>query len=378
MPEAFIIDAVRTPVTRRGGGLAGVHPADLGAHVIKALLARTQADPGAVDDVVFGCVDTVGPQAGDIARTAWLAAGLPEAVPGVTVDRQCGSSQQAVHFAAQAVLSGTADLVVAGGVQNMSMVPIAIGDEPADPFSGSEGWRARYGTEEISQFRAADLIAAKWGISRAEMERLRAGQPPAGRPGDRRRRLHRRDRALRRHRTGRGPAPRHHPGEDGRAPAAARGRPDHRRAVQPDLRRRGRPADRLGRRGPPARAAAAGPDHPPVRARRRPGADAHRADRRDRPCPAQDRAHPGRHRPGRDQRGVRVGGPGLAARDRRGPGPGERQRRRDRARPPARRHRRPAAHHRCVHALERTGGRRGLVTMCEGGGQANVTIVERM
>ena len=124
MPEAYIIEAVRTPVTRRGGGLAGVHPADLGAHVITALLDRAQADPGAVDDVVFGCVDTVGPQAGDIARTAWLAAGLPEAVPGVTVDRQCGSSQQAVHFAAQAVLSGTADLVVAGGVQNMSMVPI--------------------------------------------------------------------------------------------------------------------------------------------------------------------------------------------------------------------------------------------------------------
>ena len=175
MPEAFIIDAVRTPVTRRGGrcvGVSTVHPADLGAHVIKALLARTQADPGAVDDVVFGCVDTVGPQAGDIARTAWLAAGLPEAVPGVTVDRQCGSSQQAVHFAAQAVLSGTAEMVVAGGVQNMSMVPIASAMGAADPFSGSEGWRARYGAEEISQFRAADLIAAKWGIGRAEMERF--------------------------------------------------------------------------------------------------------------------------------------------------------------------------------------------------------------
>jgi len=173
VPEAFIIDAVRTPVTRRGGGLAGAHPADLGAHVITALLARAQADPGTVDDVVFGCVDTVGPQAGDIARTAWLAAGLPEAVPGVTVDRQCGSSQQAVHFAAQAVLSGTAGLVVAGGVQNMSMVPIAAAMSPpyADPFSGSEGWRARYGAEEISQFRAADLIADKWGIGRAEMER---------------------------------------------------------------------------------------------------------------------------------------------------------------------------------------------------------------
>jgi len=109
---AYIIDAVRTPVGRRGGGLAAAHPADLGAHVITALLGRAGADPGAVDDVVFGCVDTVGPQAGDIARTAWLAAGLPEHVPGVTVDRQCGSSQQAVTFAAQAVLSGTADLVV--------------------------------------------------------------------------------------------------------------------------------------------------------------------------------------------------------------------------------------------------------------------------
>jgi len=170
MPEAFIVDAVRTPVTRRGGGLAGAHPADLGAHVIKALLARARTDPGAVDDVVFGCVDTVGPQAGDIARTAWLAAGLPEAVPGVTVDRQCGSGQQAVHFAAQAVLSGTADLVVAGGVQNMSQVPIGSAMGQENPFSGSEGWRERYGTEEISQFRAADLIADKWGIGRPEME----------------------------------------------------------------------------------------------------------------------------------------------------------------------------------------------------------------
>ena len=168
-PEAFIIDAVRTPVTRRGGALAGAHPADLGAHVIKELLARTRSDPGAVDDVIFGCVDPVGPQAGDIARTAWLAAGLPEAVPGVTVDRQCGSSQQAVHFAAQAVLSGTADLVVAGGVQNMSQVPIGAA-MTTDPFSGSNGWRERYGTEEISQFRAADLIAGKWGIGRPEME----------------------------------------------------------------------------------------------------------------------------------------------------------------------------------------------------------------
>jgi acetyl-CoA C-acetyltransferase len=174
--EAYIVDAVRTPVGRRGGGLAGAHPADLGAHVIGALLARTGVDPMAVDDVIFGCVDTIGPQAGDIARTAWLAAGLPEAVPGVTVDRQCGSSQQAAHFGAQAVLSGTADVIVAGGVQNMSQIPIAAamlaGQQFgfADPFSGSDGWRSRYGLQEISQFRGADLIAERWGVSRADME----------------------------------------------------------------------------------------------------------------------------------------------------------------------------------------------------------------
>jgi acetyl-CoA C-acetyltransferase len=131
-----------------------------------------------VEDVIYGCVDQVGPQAGDIARTAWLAAGLPEEVPGTTVDRQCGSSQQAIHFAAQAVLSGTSDVIVAGGVQNMSAIPIQTAmaaGEPlgfADPFSGSEGWRARYGDEEVSQFRSADMIAAKWGISREDMERF--------------------------------------------------------------------------------------------------------------------------------------------------------------------------------------------------------------
>ncbi|MEZ0072394.1 acetyl-CoA C-acetyltransferase [Planotetraspora sp. GP83] len=174
MAEAYIVGAVRTPVGRRNGGLAAAHPADLGAHVLRALMDRTGVDPAAVEDVVFGCVDTVGPQAGDIARTCWLAAGLPEEVPGVTVDRQCGSSQQAVHFAAQAVQSGNADLVVAGGVQNMSMVPIAsamtAGGHSEGPFSGSHGWRARYGTQEVSQFRGAEMIAARWEISREDME----------------------------------------------------------------------------------------------------------------------------------------------------------------------------------------------------------------
>ncbi len=176
MAEAYIVDAVRTPVGRRGGGLSHVHPADLGAHSIKALIDRTGVDPAAVEDVVFGCVDTIGPQAGDIARTCWLAAGLPEEVPGTTVDRQCGSSQQAVHFAAQAVLSGTSDLVVAGGVQNMSQIPISsamlVGEKFGftDPFSGSKGWVERYGTQEISQFRSADMIAERWDVSREDME----------------------------------------------------------------------------------------------------------------------------------------------------------------------------------------------------------------
>src|SRR6201747_570964 len=148
MAEAYIIDTVRTPVGKRGGGLSQVHPADLGAHTLAALVDRTGIDPGAVEDVIMGCLDTIGPQAGDIARTAWLAAGLPEHVPGTTVDRQCGSSQQAVHFAAQGVMSGTQDLVVAGGVQNMSMIPISaamLAAEPLgfeNPFTGSKGWEA--------------------------------------------------------------------------------------------------------------------------------------------------------------------------------------------------------------------------------------------
>jgi acetyl-CoA C-acetyltransferase len=176
MAEAYIVDAVRTPVGRRGGGLAQVHPADLGAHAINALVERTGVDPAAVDDVVFGCVDTIGPLAGDIARTCWLAAGLPDEVPGTTVDRQCGSSQQALHFAAQGVLSGTQDLVVAGGVQSMSQIPISAamlaGEQYgfADPFSGSQGWQQRYGTQEVSQFRSAEMIAEKWDISRDDME----------------------------------------------------------------------------------------------------------------------------------------------------------------------------------------------------------------
>ena len=176
MADAYIVDAVRTPVGKRGGALADVHSADLAAHTIKALVDRTGIDPAAVDDVILGCCDTIGSQAGDVARTAWLVAGLPDHVPGVTIDRQCGSSQQAVHFAAQGVMSGTQDLVVAGGVQNMSAIPISaamlVGQQYgfSTPFAESPGWQARYGDQEVSQFRSAEMIAEKWDISRVQME----------------------------------------------------------------------------------------------------------------------------------------------------------------------------------------------------------------
>jgi acetyl-CoA C-acetyltransferase len=173
--DAYIVGAVRTPVGVRKGKLAGVHPADLGAHVLRALVTRTGIDPAAVDDVVLGCVSQVGPQALDLARTAWLSAGLPESVPGVTIDRQCGSSQQALHFAAQGVMSGTQDLVVAAGVENMGMVPmgsnVKFAVDAGLPVRG-EGWAARYANEEISQFRGAQLICEKWGFTRGDLERF--------------------------------------------------------------------------------------------------------------------------------------------------------------------------------------------------------------
>jgi acetyl-CoA C-acetyltransferase len=176
MAEAYIVDALRTPTGRRRGGLAEMHPADLGGHVLKALVERNEVPADDYEDVIFGCVDTIGPLAGDIARTCWLAAGLPLHVPGVTIDRQCGSSQQSVHFAAQAVLSGTMDVVIAGGVQAMSQIPISAamlaGQELGfgDPFTGSTGWVERFGDGLVTQFNSAEMIADKWGLSRRDLE----------------------------------------------------------------------------------------------------------------------------------------------------------------------------------------------------------------
>jgi acetyl-CoA C-acetyltransferase len=176
MADAYIVDAVRSPTGRRKGGLSAVHGADLGAHVMKTLVDRNSIPDDEYDDVMFGCVDTIGPLAGDIARTCWLAAGLSDLVPGTTIDRQCGSSQQAVHFAAQAIMAGVNDVVLAGGVQTMTQIPISsamIAAQPmgfSDPFSGSQGWVARYGSTPPSQFTSAQMIADKWKISREQME----------------------------------------------------------------------------------------------------------------------------------------------------------------------------------------------------------------
>jgi acetyl-CoA acetyltransferase family protein len=172
--EAYIVGAVRTPVGKRNGGLSSVHPADLAAHVLSELVTRTGVDPAEVEDVIMGCVSQAGPQAIDIARTAWLSAGLPESVPGVTIDRQCGSSQQAVHFAAQGVLSGTQDLVIAAGIESMSQVPMGSSVAPllekGLAFPYGTGWGERYGKQEISQFRGAQLMCEKWGIKRQALE----------------------------------------------------------------------------------------------------------------------------------------------------------------------------------------------------------------
>jgi acetyl-CoA C-acetyltransferase len=172
--EAYIVGAVRSPIGKRNGGLSSVHPVDLAAHVVRDVIARTSVDPAAIEDVIMGCVSQAGPQAIDIARNAWLSAGLPESVPGVTIDRQCGSSQQAIHFAAQAILSGTQDLVIAAGIESMSMVPMGttvalpMKEGLASPFG--QGWKDRYGDQEISQFRGAQLMCEKWGFKRSQLE----------------------------------------------------------------------------------------------------------------------------------------------------------------------------------------------------------------
>ena len=174
MAEAFIVAAARTAGGRRGGRLSGWHPADLAAQVLDALVARSGADPAAIDDVIMGCVGQAGEQAANVARNAILSSSLPESVPGTTVDRQCGSSQQALHFAAQAVMSGTQDIVIAAGVESMSRVPMGLPMTlPAKNGLGfyvSPGMQKRYPGIEFSQFAGAEMIAKKYGLTREELD----------------------------------------------------------------------------------------------------------------------------------------------------------------------------------------------------------------
>jgi len=169
MRDAVIVEAVRTPVGKRKGGLADTHPADMSAVVLEALVDRTGLDPSLIDDVIWGCVVQVGEQAGDIARTAALSAGFPETVPGVTVDRQCGSSQQAIHFGAAGVVAGHYDFAVVGGVESMSRLGMGISTSVGgNPWDG-EKWQARYGAVAHQGLGAED-IAAKWGLSRQRLD----------------------------------------------------------------------------------------------------------------------------------------------------------------------------------------------------------------
>ena len=175
--KAYIVEAVRTAGGKRDGRLSLWHPADLGAKVLDELVTRLDMDPVLVDDVVFGCVDQVGAQSGNVARNAILSSSFPESVPGTSVDRQCGSSQQAIHFAIQAVMSGTQDIVIGGGVEVMSMVPIGAAVKDGYdaghglPFD-SEGMKERYPGVFFSQFTGAELVADKWNLSREDLDKF--------------------------------------------------------------------------------------------------------------------------------------------------------------------------------------------------------------
>jgi acetyl-CoA acyltransferase len=173
MRDAVIVQAVRTPVGKRNGGLSEIQPADLSAHVLTALAERSGLDPAVVEDVIWGCVSQVGEQTGDIARTAVLDAGWPESVPGVTVDRQCGSSQQAVSFAAATVIAGQYDVVVAGGVESMSRVPMGTSSAGKWPFGN--GFGARYPGKIPNQGIGAEMIVDQWGFSRTQLDEYSLG-----------------------------------------------------------------------------------------------------------------------------------------------------------------------------------------------------------
>ena len=262
MSTAYIVAAARTAGGRKGGRLSGWHPADLAGKLLDALVERTHADPALIEDVIMGCVSQVGEQAGNVARNAVLSSKLPESVPGTSVDRQCGSSQQAVHFAAQAVMSGTMDVVIAAGVESMSRVPMGLSVAlPAkNGFGKPSGaaMSARYPGVEFSQFIGAEMMAVKYGLSKDSPGPVRVRIAPARDRSDARRSLREGNRVAGNHVARRlegSPSHRRRhslrcePGSDPRREAAQGRRPHHRGDLEPDLRRRLRRHDRE-REGP--------------------------------------------------------------------------------------------------------------------------------
>ena len=327
MSDAYIVQAIRTAGGRRNGKLATWHPADMAGEVLNALVDRSGIDPAAIEDVILGCVSQVGEQSWHIGRNAVLASKLPDSVPAVSIDRQCGSSQQAVHFAAQAVMSGTQDVVIAAGVESMSRVPIgspatlAVNAGLGGPWS--KRIQDRYGVKEFSQFTGAQMLAEKYGFGRERLDefalsshqRAAKGQPCKGicerdpSAANRGRGAHRR----------RGHSFRRHAGVDRRGEAPEGGRGADRCQCESGLRRgRGR-LDRQRARPEGPRAYAVGTHTQLDGDGRRSGDHARGADRRH-PARAQTQRYEDRgHRSLRGQRGFRIRAPRVAPRSRCGP-----------------------------------------------------------
>ncbi len=393
MTEAVIVDAVRTAGGKRNGKLRNWHAADLASETLSALVERNDLDPAVVDDVIMGCVMQVGEQSLNVGRNAALAAGFPESVPATTIDRQCGSSQQSCHFAAQGVIAGAYDVVIAGGVEVMTRTPMGASVVPDLGYPFGPRMMARYAERGglVGQGEGAELIADKWNLTREQLDefavrsqRLAAQATAEGRfereiipvkvkDDDRQDtdELVTTDEGIRADTTVEGLAtlkPAFRP-ENGRITAGNSSQITDGASAVLIMSEEKAAVTRPHPTGP----------LPQLRGRRqRPDQDADRTDSGHPRRARAGQAHPRGHRPHRDQRGVRVGGPRLAGRDQGRLRQGQRQRRRDRARPSARRVGGASSWPPSSTSSSAPAARYGLLTMCEGGGMANATIVERL
>ena len=393
MTTAVIVDAVRTPGGRRNGKLRGWHAVDLAAEPLKALVERNDLDPALVDDVIMGCVMQVGEQALNIGRNAVLAAGYPESVPSTTIDRQCGSSQQALHFAAQGVMAGAYDVVIAAGVEHMTHTPMgsSVVRDLGFPFGPKmmERYAERGGL--VSQGISAEMIADQWDLSRQDLDAFGARSQQFAARATAEGRFEREILPRRRAATTRERPPT-------RSSSTDEGiRPDTTAEVLANLKPAFKPDGKVtaGNSSQISDGAAAvlimseekaqrpGP-HPPgpvprlLPGRRGPRDHAHRPHPRHALGAREGQDDDRRHRPGRDQRGVRLGRAGVGEGAARRHGPRQRQRRGHRHRPPPRVLGRQAHVHPASTSSSAPVERWGLETMCEGGGMANATIIERL